>query len=231
MAYKQGSTTIINPSTSMQISDDFIVGDDRSILRWNSSSGGTGTIAVGSDGVVAGHPGVMVFSVSSGSSNATNFLYASGPCVILGGGVITFNYVMKLVQLSSASNRTISAFGLSSNNAYDFTPNNGVFFKYVDNVNSGRWQICTAAASSTTATDSGIAADTNWHRYTAVINAGATSIQYYIDGVSVGTVTTNIPTAAITPYMNFINTGTYTSGTQKMYADLFEIDQVFTTPR
>ena len=54
--------------------------------------------------------------------------------------------------------------------------------------------------TSTTTANSTTAADTNWHKYTVDVNAGATTATMYIDGVSIGTVGTTIPQAAGTTH-------------------------------
>ena len=74
---------------------------------------------------------------------------------------------------------------------------NGAYFEYTHGTNSGNWQIKTAAASSRTTANTTTAADTNWHRFTIDINAGGTSVSFYIDGAEVANspIATNIPTA------------------------------------
>jgi hypothetical protein len=78
------------------------------------------------------------------------------------------------------------------------TPNNGVFFRYTDGVNGGRWEYCKAIGGTTTPTDTGIAATANnsvgdHHNFEIVINRAGTTADFYIDGAFIGTHTT-LPT-------------------------------------
>lgn len=58
--------------------------------------------------------------------------------------------------------------------------------------------VCTNA-STTTSTDSGVAATTGWHRWTArMTNPGVKTWEFFQDGVKLGVVTTNIPAAPVT---------------------------------
>jgi hypothetical protein len=78
---------------------------------------------------------------------------------------------------------------------------NGCYFKYTDSVNGGKWQCVTAKASVRTANDSGILADTLYSIFEIQVNAAGTSVAFYINGVNVQTITTNIPALQIWPLM------------------------------
>jgi SO2946-like, C-terminal domain len=71
----------------------------------------------------------------------------------------------------------------------------GVYFEYNPAV-SANWFRCTSSNSVRTKTDTGVAATNNFVAFRFVVNAAATSIEFFIDGTSVGSNTTNIPTAA-----------------------------------
>ena len=72
--------------------------------------------------------------------------------------------------------------------------NEGIGFEYNDSQNGGRWQAI-AHDGIETSVDTGItvAADT-WYNLELEINAAGTSVEYFIDGASVATIATNIPT-------------------------------------
>ncbi len=67
-------------------------------------------------------------------------------------------------------------------------------FRYTHGENSGKWRHGTNDGTTTNANDSGVtlAVDT-WYKFEIVANAAGTSLEFFIDGVSVGTVTANIP--------------------------------------
>jgi hypothetical protein len=74
------------------------------------------------------------------------------------------------------------------------TLNDGVGFEYQDDENGGRWQAITHDGTETT-TDTGVTfAVSTWYKMEFVINAAGTSVEFFIDDVSVATNTTNIPT-------------------------------------
>ena len=71
----------------------------------------------------------------------------------------------------------------------------GVGFEYQDDQNGGRWQaIADAAAETSVDTGVLVAADT-WYKMELEVNAAGTSVEYFIDNVSVATiaVAANIP--------------------------------------
>ncbi len=76
-------------------------------------------------------------------------------------------------------------------------PTDGVFFRYVDNVNTGKWQAVTRSNGTETATDTGVAvvADTVY-LLEAKVNSDGTSVAFSINGAVVATNTTNIPAAS-----------------------------------
>jgi hypothetical protein len=108
-----------------------------------------------------------------------------------------------------------------------------VYFKYSDNLNSGNWIGNTASASSRSTANSAIAAQTSTFVNLGItIDAGATSVGFFINGVQIANspLAANIPTAAITPFINLIPTvGTTAAGS--LLVDLFYMTQTLTTPR
>jgi hypothetical protein len=110
----------------------------------------------------------------------------------------------------------------------------GVYFRYTHSVNSGKWERVTESNTSEEALDTGITYTGNaWVRLGMLITSG-TSVQFFIDGVSVGTNSTgaNIPTGTsrgLAPLFMFDRT----AGTaeRNMYFDAFTLVFKPTTPR
>ncbi len=152
------------------------------------------------------------------------------PCIILGGGAISINWVIQMATLSNATNRYIFRMGLGDTSNADQA--NGVYFEYSDNINSGNWVGKTAAASSRTPANSAVAADTNWHNFGITINAAATSCSFFIDGVQIANspLSATIPTLAVSPFvdMPFV-AGTIAAASVNI--DLFYFTQTLTTAR
>jgi hypothetical protein len=189
-------------------------------LGWQTYGGqwaqGVGTAA--NPGVVNPSNGAFASMTLDNSDNTAS--------VQLGAGQISLNYVLKLTTLSALGNRYNFYCGLGN-----VTPNNGIYFTYSDNVNSGNWQIvCSKSGTGTTTTNTSIAAVTGYVNLGIIINSAGTSVTFYINGVVAGTIATaNIPTVAISPILSFVRT----SGTLPTAAafDLFYMTTQLTNNR
>ena len=73
---------------------------------------------------------------------------------------------------------------------------------------TGNWFAVTRTANLETATDTTIAQATTYKTFKTVMNAAGTSVEFFIDGVSRATHTTNIPNAVITPSIGVDIAGT-----------------------
>jgi hypothetical protein len=74
-------------------------------------------------------------------------------------------------------------------------PANGIYFRHT--LSGNLIAVCRAAGVET-AYDTGIAASTSVTReLKIVVTAGGTSVEFFVDGASVQTMTTNIPSAAM----------------------------------
>jgi len=248
-----GNTTISStatpfppaPNTQIALFDDFMgvsfggtTNNIESVLPWSDVdiTGTTGFVLITS--TENGHPGIMQNrAVSAGESylcmDGAPLGTSIGDVFILGGGAITINWVFKIINLSTVTNRYNLVMGLAAASAGGtiILPSNGVYITYSDNVNSGQWRGTTSAAATPTNRDSAIAVTTGWHNAQIDINAAGTSVTFTVDGVSLGAaVTTNIPSVAISPFFGFNRTaGTIAAGT--FFIDLFYLSQTLTTPR
>lgn len=196
---------------------------------WNNGTGGTATADVAPE---SGHPGMIRLGVASGNGSFIKTGYNSATLngnLFLGYGETGYTWIIRIPTLSTGGSRFKVFIGLGStfSNSTITDQTDGVYFTYTDNESSGNWVYNTASGSTRTQTSSGIAASTSWVKLQAVINAAATSVTFYIDGSSVGTVTTNIPTASISPLIQMNGT----SGTNYVYIDYFDMYINLTTPR
>ena len=223
LTYNGTIASLQNPNAYLSMYDDFLTENTISNYGWLITTGGTSSITPIAS-LDNGHPGVVQLSFSSVFANCRYFLNG----LILGGGRVTLNWVTKFAQLSNGVDRFAALIGFENDNGEPIT--NGIYFRYSDNVNGGQWQCISVSASTPTVVNTATAADTNWHRYTIDVNAAASSITFSIDGTSVGTINTNIPTTAINPAILFFDQ--ISSGaTITMYVDLFYLYQSLTTPR
>ena len=217
----------VNPLNTVTIYEDWLNSATAGNYTWvGSMNAGGGT---------ADHPGV-VQSAGSLTTQAGVFLTntsasTAGHTFVLGGGAFTLSWVFNIGTLSDSTNRYILRLGMAEtafNTSSDYV--DGVYFEYSDNVNSGNWQIKTANASTRTTTNTATAAATGWQKITITVNAAATSVEYFINGSSVGTIATNIPTASISPICHIARTlGSLVSAT--LAIDLFVLDHTMTNSR
>lgn len=175
------------------------------------------------------HPGVAEVR-SSNDGTAGNLGWITYPGYFLGNGEVTITWILKTDNVSGDGGVTYIwriGFGETQGAAQV----NGTYFEYTDSVNSGNWQIVTSSASTRTTTNTATAMSTGWHKYTITINAAGTSAEFFIDGSSVGTITTNIPTAtAVNPMWGRERTNS--GGTNRFYySDLCYVQAQLATPR
>ncbi len=230
------SISSLRPNALVSISDDFIGSSPNSTL--SQLNGSLSWYTAGLDWLQtsalgdSAHPGVLS-NIALPSASHPLFLNRNvggiAQQMILGGGIITLNFVVSVVALSAASPRYILRLGFGDTENADQA--NGAYFEYSDNINSGNWVYKTAAASSRTTTNSAVAVTTGYHNFQIVINAAASSIAFSVDGVSLGAaITTNIPTLAITPFVD-IKQSVGTVAATSIKIDLMYMTQVLTVAR
>lgn len=191
-----------SPASTISDFDDFInvASGVYGKFGW-SSHFFTGNILNGT----ATNPGQMSLSlpsVNDGSFNLSNVgLGGTGSPFALGGGSLSMNFVFNLSALSDGSDTYTIVIGLMPANTAGITVIDGCYFKYTNSVNGGNWQVITTASSVSTTVNTSTPASTGFHNYNIQVNAAGTSVAFFIDGVQVSgsPLTTNIPTAGLTP--------------------------------
>lgn len=220
-----GGGSSFDPQTRVVIYEDFL--SDATSLTGNgalarASLSGTGT-------------NYFIDTQNSGDFNAigtaqteTGTTTTGAACIYIGngsgvgfltGGATTFKVrVGKLSALSNATDAYVLYAGLQGGanssiigGAGDGTQ--GVFFRYTHSVNSGNWQcVCRDASVETVINTSTAPSTSAFQTLTAVVNTDATSVEFFINGVSQGTtIGANIPDA--TDILGFGNCIRKTAGT------------------
>ncbi|MBK8180412.1 MAG: collagen-like protein [Planctomycetes bacterium] len=195
--YKVRAGMLGNGRGSTVVSDECFFRATTQIYEGGIVGSVSGSGAALSSGAGAGnHPGVVVLSTGTTATGSAS-LYGSGSpsSVLAGGGAIRFGAVVKLDALSTPSQTFAARLGLGDSAASDGT--DGIFFRYTDAANGGRWLGVARSNNVESTVDTGVAADTNFHTFELAIDAGGTSVQFLVDGIAVGApITTNIPAAA-----------------------------------
>ncbi len=240
--------TPINPTGNLFDFDDFLgqkdidgaggqsklgwVATGATIVEWNpnitTEAGHPGIVRIQNTG--ANQTGTLALGVHAGTPN-------DGAGLTLGAGILTITWIAKLVQLSSAGDNFTINLGIGIGAAVSGASagqaiTDGMFFSYNHAVNGGSWTITNRDTSVDTTANTNNLADTDWHRFDVVVNAAATSVAYYIDGVQVtnSPIATNIPTSTdLGAIAQSVKTSHTT--TTDFYVDLCVIDYQLTSAR
>lgn len=230
---------ILLPTHSSVIREDFLGGNTGvvNVLGSGSGAGGSNSGASG----VAGHDGIHGLStgttntgrahagINSGGSNTAQW--------IMGEGVVVCEWLIRLPNLSDGTETYTARVGLGDGNG---EPTDGLFFRYTNGTNSGKWECVNRSNGVETATalDSGITIVANdWYRLRVEVNAGGTSVVYKIATnagslSTVQTITANIPTGA-TRALGPLCSINKSAGTTARFVEMDYLFayKLFTTPR
>lgn len=147
----------------------------------------------------AARPGLYAMNINTTASGCAGFSLSGSTAnkfILFGGGAWTFECAVKLSALSDVTDRYEVRLGFGNQaTASAFT--NGVYFDYTDTVNSGQWTGVAVDNSTPTTVNSSVAASiADFHTFKIVVNAAGSSAEFFIDGTSIGTAASNIPTTA-----------------------------------
>jgi hypothetical protein len=162
-------------------------------LGWVGTVASGGALGSSNTGATANNCGVcrMNAGTTSSSGNATISLggsAGSGTSVILGAHTYTFEAELYIGALATAAQDFTFRFGLIGTSSSTAT-SNGVFFEY-DRATSGDfWRLRSVAGGVSTVTVSAAPVTIAWTVFKMVVNAAATSCEFFVNDVSVGTVT------------------------------------------
>ncbi len=229
----QAVPSSFSPNSTVQLFDEFVSGDNFATNQWHSNFAYFSNFGI-TAATENGHPGLWA-SAAIGGGQKTFIIYdGNGSAVgsfVLGGGLLTLNIIMNIVTLSGITgNRYTMRLGLGDTAGGGTDQVNGCYFEYSDNINSGNWVLKTSAASSRTTTNTAVAVATGWHNFQIQVNAAASSVNYTLDGVSLNNIATNIPSAAISFFIDIAqNLGSYSAGF--VVLDLWYLNQALTSTR
>lgn len=160
------------------------------------ATGGTGaSVAAVSASASLGANRIGLVSFSTGSTTTGRAGMSTSSVQLLSNGTVRLACSFRVPTLSDASNTFTIALQLAESSTSP-SANNRVGFRYSHGLNSGKWLAECDSAGSTSTLDSGVtvAVDT-WYELELVVNGGGTSVEFFVNGSSVGTIATNIPTA------------------------------------
>ena len=177
--------------------------------------------------------GVMRFVSGTTTTGRGNVGSAgTGNAILLGLGQSYFYARAAIPTLSTGTETFTVRHGFVDSVSAE--PTNGVYFRYTDGVNSGKWQAVTRSGGVETATDTGVSeVAATFRKFEITVNAGATSVEFKIGGSVVATNTTNIPSGVgkDVSYQSLFMKSAGTTSTSVLDVDTQEVIVDFTTPR
>ena len=218
-------------SQAAEIREDWrataIAGDN----AWTSTVSGTGAAStIVTTNMTSNNFGIVQHTTgTTATGRAAHSLGVTAG--FFGGGIATFESLIYIPTLADATQDYRIRLGYGD--TVDGTDQvDGVYFEYDRGV-SANWRLKTANNSSRTVTDSGVAVAAGaWLKLGWVVNAGGTSVAYYINGTNVGTVVATIPVAVARVCGPFIIISKIAGTTARtLLVDYYFSRHVFTTPR
>lgn len=235
LASADGSVTITNGAGTIDLSSGAGLSSLKNIPEWfddfvYGSTGYTGELGwiqlnastVGVSGE-DGHPGIVNLDVSAVSYNGLSAY--SGVC--FGTDTYVYETVLKLSVLSDNDDNYQVSIGISD--AAGLPIQNQVAFIYNNTINTGNWTGRISVAGVDTDIDTGIAVTTDWVSLKIDISTGAA--EFFVDGVSGGTITTALPTVSLPFNYNIEKLIDTNAETELIIIDAFYAKCTLTTPR
>lgn len=212
-----------SPTNVSYFSMDFF--DDASVSTQNG--GGIDNLNIDS-----AHPGVINLNTGTNSNGKVSVLFGTldtnskNKTISLGGGKITYTQVVYIPTLANVTDDFFSIYGIASQYIYTGF-DDGVLFRY-DRSTSANWIIGTATGNSQTYVTTSTAVTTGWTKLKFVVT-GTSSAEFFINGSSVGTISTNLGTNGIAMVGMIEKTAGTTSVSTSI--DYIEYFNILTTPR
>jgi hypothetical protein len=158
-------------------------------------SGGTANVS-GTGGVTGSRVGIVDLATGTGASGRAAFYPSANTSMAYDDGTGKSYMEFKAefrspAALSDATNEYFIHAGFIDSVIADSA--DGAFLKYTHGINSGQWQFLTADTSTRTTGNSTVALAVNtWYCLRVVMYPNGTA-EFYIDGVSLGRNTANLP--------------------------------------
>jgi hypothetical protein len=209
--------------------DHFMTGnvdlDEIGIMGWRTSISGA-SAAISTAAGVAGRPGIINVQTGTNAAGRASFYLgdgSSGARILLGGtNPLVMEFLVRFPAAADFSGTNLESvmLGLGLDWATNVELTNGLYFRYTPGTDSF-WSLVAANASTRTVRASTVApAAGSWVRLR--VTATASSAQFNVNGVDVGTaITTNLPTTGV-------GVGVVTLGAGSANAT-FDVDYVLVT--
>lgn len=230
MAGNQIIAAPLGPRSQFYLFADFMTTTNMGLFSGQQS--GAGAAANNTPNALSGNPGLVgIVTGTSGVGSAGIVCGNPNTQILFGGGVWSCEWLVNLSALSDGTDTYSPYIGfVDANNAEAV---DGAYFGYVRSIDATNWPMCTSSNSSRTRTASSTPVVAGaWVKLRVVVNAAGTSVEFFVNDVSIGTVSATIPTGAGrgTAFGLWM---TQLAGTasRTMTVDYCEIIGTLTTPR
>lgn len=166
--------------------------------------------------------GEVALSTST-NTVSTAMLRQATRSLILGIGRFELDTRIKVSMVVTSTQTYVVRIGLIETTAVS-QPTNGIYFEYNRGLYGGAlpgtfYIVCRNSGTSTAVNTNVNLVANNYYNLNYVVNAAGTSVTFYIDSVTVGTITTNIPVLPLTASIGIQSTAGSTS--KVLYIDWF----------
>ncbi len=206
-------------------------------MMWTITNAGGGTSAAGGGTIANNRPGQIthnVTGVATPDRTAMHAGLANGGSILVGGGVITLETSVKHDTLSDAVDAFSHRCGLGDTST-GADQVDGIYFEGDRNVHgNNQWRGVVASNSVRTRLDLGVAPTAGtFTKLRFVVAADGSSVEFFVDDVSRGTITGGLPTGAGRQVGLLLAQVVKTVGTtlRTVRTDYFEVTQTFTAAR
>lgn len=209
-----------DPRYGFEVYDEFLSASGGSQLGWTASSSAGIGLSVGSSSSIQG---VYYLEPTTSSTSAYLSTYVSG--AQLGVGDLYVEGMIQFPVLATVSQDFCASFGFNNNNSYDANGGctNGAYITLNRALNGTSWITNTVSGGTTssTGTASSVVAAT-WYRLGVYASANNSNVVFSINGTTIATHTTNIPTGPNNPTgFKFKMDKTNGNAAVDMYVDYF----------
>lgn len=185
-----------DPSIETELFEDFTTNNSTNSMSGLSVSGSSSGLASNVSLMDANHPGV--YQIQTGSSSASGASYVgvtTNHAMVFSGGVAQSRFGFQYSRLSDAAQEYRSRIGWYDDVSQTDSTVDGVYFYYDRAATGDFWVLRTSNNSTQTSVTSSIAVVANSWIYLYIhVNTTGTLATFYVNGVSAGTISTNIPT-------------------------------------
>lgn len=215
-------TQFYNPQWCFGITEDFSGADSEFFsIGTNETSGSS---FINPTNITNQHPGIVTLTTGTDSTGIGEVLGVTSNngwdgSFLTGGGELSCEFCFNIPTLSDGTDTYRFRIGFSDQVASGATGFYEASLGY-HSPTSANWILQTARNNSHTDNISSTPVTTGWNKGKVVINADASLITYYINGISIGTVSTNIPDQGSTSNIGFVASIIKSAGTTARTVDI-----------